>query len=187
MTTILEALKDANWPERFLKRVAVGGADECWTWRGAFYRTGYAMFSWQGRNQRAHRLAWEWSNGREIPAGLFCCHRCDNRACVNPAHLWIGTNSDNMRDCASKGRIWLQSNPLATCLRRPGSPRAFGEAHGMVKLRDSDVLELRRLAEQGVPDRELAQRFSIHVTHAGKIRRGVMRSRALAKLQAPLP
>jgi hypothetical protein len=93
-------------PDRFWAKVDKRGPDECWEWQAALTRGGYGTFvvtKSPKRMARAHRFAWELTHGEE-PKGLHVCHQCDNPLCVNPAHLWLGTNQDNMRDCADKGR-----------------------------------------------------------------------------------
>lgn len=76
---------------------------ECWVWKGARGGKGYGSKMIRGKAYRTHRLAWEWVNG-PIPDGMMVLHRCDNPPCCNPNHLFIGTNTDNMRDMVAKGR-----------------------------------------------------------------------------------
>jgi hypothetical protein len=77
--------------------------DGCWEWTGARLHSGYGKLGRKGRTYVAHRFAWELVNGA-IPDGLFACHRCDNRLCVRPDHLFLGTQKDNIADMLSKGR-----------------------------------------------------------------------------------
>lgn len=90
--------------ERFWTRVLVGKNDECWIWAGTFSINGYGQCHHDGKKQSSHRVAWELWNSSRVPAGLVVRHLCHNRACVNPNHLAIGTQSENMRDTLADGR-----------------------------------------------------------------------------------
>lgn len=81
----------------------------CWLWIGVLNAHGYGDFWMDGRIRRAHRAAWLIFRGPITP-GLFVCHRCDRPACVNPDHLFLGSGSENMKDCARKGRLASQKS-----------------------------------------------------------------------------
>lgn len=85
--------------DRFWRKVDEEGrlTTECWNWTGATKGKGYGSFWLGGKPVRAHRVAWEFTHG-PVPSGLFVLHRCNNRLCCNPGHLYLGDNEDNMID-----------------------------------------------------------------------------------------
>lgn len=132
---------------RFLKRVVKGKPKDCWKWTGS--RVGSWHGQWRngaGLNELTHRAAWRLMKG-EIPEGLFVLHRCDNPVCVNPAHLFLGTQSDNLKDMWAKGRARPKSN--------------LGEKHGMSKLTTEQVLTIRASRESA---KVLARQFHVAPT-----------------------
>jgi hypothetical protein len=97
--------------QRFWDYVNEGPWWECWEWQGAITSFGYGML---GRGRRgegnilAHRLSYEMAHDASIPAGMDLCHECNNRRCVNPNHLYIGTRKDNMQQAKRDGRLHWQ-------------------------------------------------------------------------------
>lgn len=103
----------------------------CWTWTASRDLAGYGQFGFRRRVERAHRVSWILHNG-EIPSGQKVLHRCDNPPCVNPAHLFLGTQADNVRDMFAKGR----------------NRTSRGEAVNTAKLTATQVLEILDLKGQ---------------------------------------
>lgn len=125
----------------------------CWLWEGLVKKTGYGFLAKRTTSpiQAAHRLSWKLHFG-EIQDGLCVCHKCDNKLCVNPEHLFLGTAAENIYDCVKKGR------------------HARGERRWSAKLTVAQVLEIRSRHQSGSSTRrQLANEYGIGVTAIGKI------------------
>lgn len=92
---------------KYMKRFfdKINKTDNCWIWTaGLRGKSGYGTFKLKGKVIDAHRLSYKLHKG-EIPDGMFVCHTCDNRKCVNPEHLFLGTAKDNHQDAVNKGKV----------------------------------------------------------------------------------
>ena len=125
-------------------------ASGCWEWRGPHEYYGYGMVTHKGRPWRAHRLAYEAFVG-PIPTGLYVCHKCDNRECVNPDHLFVGTHMENREDMVRKGR------------------HALGSRHHWAKLTEDEVLEIRRRVGEGEPQKVMCEEFGVRDSVVSRI------------------
>lgn len=126
----------------------------CWVWRGTTLRGGHGQIRWRGRNTLTHRLVWTLLRG-PIPEGAICCHHCDNPPCVNPDHLFLGTNAGNAGDMVRKGRS------------------AKGERISHAKLSASDVQAIRsRYAAGDCTQRQIAADYGVTHSVIGLIARG---------------
>ncbi len=135
--------------ERFWEKVRRGGPNECWSWTGSKFPDGYGSFRLNGRNERAHRLAWLLVNGSLGPDHGWLwpffqiLHTCDTPPCCNPAHLRLGTDPLNKADMVGKGR------------------QARGERHGGTRLTEAKVMEIHRLYQAGIKGRVIARRMGV--------------------------
>jgi hypothetical protein len=128
-------------------------------WTGFRDPFGYGRIHINCRKYAAHRLSWELHNG-PIPTGMLVCHHCDVTSCVNPSHLFLGTDADNSRDKMEKGRS----------TKGMKHERAVkGMKHGRAVLNDDLVRQLRASHEQGVTISELAKQVGMSPSGVGHV------------------
>ena len=128
----------------------------CIVWTRGKFQFGHGAIGVDGKTKKAHRVAWEIANGRPVPFGLYLCHHCDNPACVNVDHLFLGTLADNNRDRTLKGRTAHQ----------------YGESHGMCKFTDTDVKAIREMRMRGVMIKDIMAEYNISRGHCGDLIHG---------------
>lgn len=149
--TVAEYLEATK--KRFWAKVAKKGKDECWEWLSVTSHDGYGRLWFRGRFSGAHRFSWMIHN-ETIPAGLYVLHKCDNPICVNPNHLFLGTNTDNMRDRVSK----------------------IGWQRTFVKLSAEQVTAIRhRYETEETSSRKLGKEYGVSKTQILRIVNGISR------------
>lgn len=130
--------------ERLLNSIEIDEQSNCWNWTKAKHRQGYGHTAYKSKYILAHRLSWIIFIG-DIPENNNICHKCDNPSCINPDHLFIGTQTDNVKDCKNKNR----------------AHKSHGEKHLWTKLTKSQVDEIRSEDSKKYTRYELAEKYNI--------------------------
>lgn len=144
-----------NHKGRFFKHIE--RTADCWIWKAAKNEHGYGIFRIYPKNYLAHRFVYMLVYG-DIPQTLFVLHKCDNPSCVNPNHLFLGTQKDNMVDCKQKGRVKTVGHLF------------YGEDHYNSKLKESEIWLIFRVANlTKFPHHKMAKMFRVNTTTIQRI------------------
>jgi len=135
--------------KRFWDKVDKSGY--CWEWLAYKDKEGYGQFQIGHKSFKAHRISYLLSIG-PITEDMFICHHCDNPGCVRPSHLFMGTQTDNMRDAIVKGRV-----------------NVLGINNGRSKLTERDIYEIRRICSFGIEQKLVSKMWLISPSHVCRI------------------
>lgn len=127
--------------------------NDCWEWNGYIGSRGYGQICIDYKTKLAHRFSWELHFG-DIPKRMHVCHKCDNRKCVNPEHLFIGTQKENILDMVRKGR----------------SNKAKAEKCGRAKLSKDEVIKIRGLLSNGISISQISKDFNMTLANIWNIK-----------------
>lgn len=143
--------------ERFWRKVDKTDPDQCWEWTACVNASGYGWMWLNKESKPAHRVSAVLHNLIDsISSSLHVLHKCDNRKCCNPSHLFVGTNADNVADKVAKGRC--------------GSSKQIGQTNGMSKLKNIQIGEIRGLYFSSCfSQSQLAKRYGIKQPHVSRI------------------
>ncbi len=142
----------------FWSKVDIKSSDDCWDWLAGLFRSGYGSYTADNKTYRAHRISWELTNG-PIPEDRLILHKCDNKRCCNPNHLYCGTHTDNQHDRNE---------------RNPTSANMAGR--GKTKLSEKEIYLIRKTYKEKrgtTPQmdirRELASQFKVSVSTISRV------------------
>lgn len=139
--------------DKILENIKINDDTGCWEWQRSKDTKGYGLTGWEGKLEKAHRMAYQ-AFVSKIPKGMCVLHKCDNRCCCNPKHLFLGTNKDNVDDRVRKGR----------------SAKRHGENNPSVKLTAAEVAFLKDfLPLRAIPQKRVAEIFGVSNSAINKI------------------
>src|SRR5258708_10909280 len=176
------AIEDIDWNDRFWSKVDQRGPEDCWEWRGARRsKAGYGGFQVGNRLVSSHRHAYELCVGEITSDKPFVCHRCNNPPCVNPKHLYAGSQKDNLQQMACEGRsasgdnhgsrIHPESLQRGDAHYARTNPELLirGERHWNVKVLDIDIPRIFKMRTDGMTLKEIALHFNVGFTQIHNI------------------
>jgi hypothetical protein len=151
-------MKELPLESRFWNKVNKRNISECWEWDGYIGSDGYGQFWYKGSNTHAHRISWSIINKLDIPPKMIVLHKCDNKRCVNPYHLRLGTYSDNLQDTMERSSY------------RMGRKSRFYEG---------EVWLMKRLYNKKIDQSTICRMFKISQPHLSNLLRGIRGSNLL--------
>jgi hypothetical protein len=164
----MKARSDAAVLQAMMDSIAPEPMSGCWLWLASVTAGGYGQIGYQGRQAYAHRVSWALHNG-PIPEGMSVLHRCDVRCCINPTHLFLGNQADNMDDMRAKGRQNYALKPGVVAHNKGARSPVARERHFNARLSEAAVAEIRRRHFAGERQRDLAREFGVVQPHISRI------------------
>lgn len=147
--------------KKFWSRVQRGNNEDCWLWTGSLGGAGYGQFLLFKRTLLAHRVSYILHSKKIIEFGMYACHKCDKPSCVNPNHIFLGTQKDNMSDCSKKNRT--NKSYLTIYFAGENGPNS--------KLTNQNVIKIRELLNKGCKQIEISSLFNISQPNVSDIKR----------------
>lgn len=142
-----------NTPEHFWSMVSIKDEKSCWEWMACKSKKGYGSIHWTAIGEdKAHRVAYILAIGN-IPSDMCVLHKCDNRSCCNPNHLYAGTNAQNVIDKISRGR----------------QPCLIGERNGRAILSSENILEIREMRRSGYKLKDISAKYGVTMSNISQI------------------
>lgn len=161
---------------RLLSRIKIENG--CWIYTGPTNWHGYGKTTFKGKTERVHRISYLIFKG-PLKKGKIVCHSCDNKLCINPEHLWLGTYKENMQDALKKGRMKKPflgkkhtQETLTLMQKNRRKPDKRGEKHHRNKLKNEDVFEIRKMLQDGFTQSEIADKYKVDSSTISNIKSG---------------